>query len=78
MEFVLLCSSMFGIALFGFALLLIDDRRLAMQLSQHLPKFFCQCLAVALFTKLFDCQSFLLYGNYLNNLINTALFVYDN
>ena len=27
--------------------------------------FFCQCLAVALFAKLFDRQSFLLYGNFI-------------
>jgi len=32
-EFVLLCSSMFGIDSFGFVLLLIDDWQLAMQVN---------------------------------------------
>jgi len=32
-KFVLLCSSMFGIPLFGFILLLIDDWRLVMQVN---------------------------------------------
>jgi len=61
-EFVLLCSSMFGIVLFSFVLLLINDRWLAMYVSQHSPKFFLPMPAVALFAKLFDCQSFLLYS----------------
>jgi len=52
---------MFGIALFGFVLLLIDDWRLVMQVN-ICQSFFRQCLAVALFAKLFDHQSFLLYG----------------
>jgi len=45
-----------------FVLLLIDDWQLAMQVKIR-QSFFRQCLAVALFAKLFDCQSFLLYGS---------------
>jgi len=44
-----------------FVLLLIDDWRLAMRVKIR-QKFFRQYLAVALFAKLFDHQSFLLYG----------------
>jgi len=35
MEFVLLCSSIFGIDSFGFVLLLIDGWRLAIQVNIH-------------------------------------------
>jgi len=58
-EFVLLCSLMFGIASFGFVLLLINEGRLVMQVNIR-QSFFHQYLAVALFAKLFDYQSFLL------------------
>jgi len=56
-EFVLLCSSMFEIASFGFVLLLIDDWQLVMQVNIR-QSFFCQCLVVTFFAKLFDHQSF--------------------
>jgi len=55
-EFVLLCSSMFGIASF-YCLSMIGNWRCN---SKFAKVFFRQCLAVALFAKLFDCQSFLL------------------
>jgi len=61
-EFVLLCSSMFGIASFSFVLLLINEGRLAMQVNVR-QSFFRQCFAVALFAKLLDRQSFLLYSS---------------
>jgi len=48
---------MFGIVSFGFVLLLIDGWKLAMQVNIR-QSFFRQYLAVALFAKLFDCQSF--------------------
>jgi len=56
---------MFGITSFSFVLLLIDGRQLAMQVNIR-QSFFRQCLAVALFAKLFDHQSFLLYGVHVN------------
>jgi len=52
---------MFGISSFGFVLLLIKDWQLAMQVNIR-QSFFHQCLEVALFAKLFDSQSFLLYS----------------
>jgi len=61
MELILLCPLIFGIALFSFVLLLINEGRLAMRVNIR-QSFFHQCLAVALFAKLFDHQSFLLYG----------------
>jgi len=51
MEFVLLCSSMFGIPLLGFILPLIDDWRLVMQVNIR-QSFFHQSFAAAFITKL--------------------------
>jgi len=52
---------MLGIASLDFVLLLIIEGRFAMQVNIR-QSFFRQCLAAALFAKLFDRQSFLLYG----------------
>jgi len=55
MEFILLCSQMFGIALFGFVLLLIDDWRLVMQVSIR-QSFFHQSFAASFSPKFFTVQ----------------------
>jgi len=56
-EFVLSCSSMFGIALFDFVLLLIDDCQLVMQVN-ICQSFFHQSFAAAFSSNFFITKVF--------------------